>query len=370
MTSSATIALLLLAATALITVASARTVSTPPNGDEPENGKWSIGRESVASIDQSHTNENTRLRRMHLSNLADQSPLPFVAEHMHPTMLHARPTTDRKKRASMPPIRFAAPDMERDGDYWLNVGQETLQQQLHKNQLNQHMARNIILFLGDGMSLPTLTATRVYMGGEEKSLPFERFPYVGLSKTYCANTQVADSACTATAYLGGVKGNYATIGLTAAVALNDCRGENNTAYHVESIAKWAQDSGMATGLVTTTSVTHASPAGVYAHTANRNFENNQALINEGGDPSLCTDIATQLVDGDVGRNLRVVMGGGRREFMRTDETDSDGKPGLRTDGMDLIQRWKDQQAALGRRAVYAQTKNELMNVSVCGEIGC
>lgn len=49
------------------------------------------------------------------------------------------------------------------------------------------------------------------------------------------------------AYLGGVKGNYATIGVTASVALNDCRGQNNTAYHVDSIAKWAQDYGMSTG---------------------------------------------------------------------------------------------------------------------------
>lgn len=58
---------------------------------------------------------------------------------------------------------------------------------------------------------------------------------------------MADSACTATAYLGGVKGNYATIGLTASVPLGDCHSENNTAHHVHSLAKWAQDYGMATG---------------------------------------------------------------------------------------------------------------------------
>lgn len=284
---------------------------------------------------------------------------------MHPTELHARVEQhSRSKRGSMPPIMFVAPDLERDGDYWLNVGQETLQQQLHKNRLNRNVARNIILFLGDGMSIPTLAATRIYMGGESKSLPFERFPYAGLSKTYCANTQVADSACTATAYLGGVKGNYATIGLTASVALNDCRGENNTAYHVDSIAKWAQDAGLSTGLVTTTSVTHASPAGVYAHTANRNYENNQALIDEGGDPELCTDIARQLVSGEVGRNLKVVMGGGRREFMTTQMHDADDKPGLRTDGADLIGEWKEQHQRQHHRAAYAQTKAELMNVSV------
>lgn len=44
------------------------------------------------------------------------------------------------------------------------------------------MAKNVILFLGDGMSIPTITATRVYIGGEEQKLAFEKFPYSGLAK--------------------------------------------------------------------------------------------------------------------------------------------------------------------------------------------
>lgn len=68
-----------------------------------------------------------------------------------------------------------------------------------------------------------------------------------IQQTYCANTQVADSACTATAYLGGVKANYGTIGVTAAVDINDCKAQNNTQYHVSSIAEWAQLNGMSTG---------------------------------------------------------------------------------------------------------------------------
>lgn len=67
-------------------------------------------------------------------------------------------------------------------------------------------------------------------------------------QTYCANVQVADSACTATAYLAGVKANYGTIGLSAAATLGDCYAQNNTDFHVQSIAKWAQDYGMATGM--------------------------------------------------------------------------------------------------------------------------
>lgn len=49
-------------------------------------------------------------------------------------------------------------------------------------------AKNVILFMGDGMSIPTLAASRVYMsqiyneGGEESQLSFEKFPFTGLSK--------------------------------------------------------------------------------------------------------------------------------------------------------------------------------------------
>lgn len=64
--------------------------------------------------------------------------------------------------------------------------------------------------------------------------------------------QTADSACSATAYLGGVKGNLGTIGVTAAVKFDDYIGESNTSNHVASVLSWAQKAGKATGIVTTT----------------------------------------------------------------------------------------------------------------------
>ncbi|TMW39322.1 hypothetical protein DOY81_015599, partial [Sarcophaga bullata] len=100
----------------------------------------------------------------------------------------------------------------------------------------------------------------------------DKFPYVGLSKTYCANGQVPDSACTATAYLCGVKANVVTIGVSAAVEFNNCSMSMDPANHVSSIAAWAKKAGKSTGFVTTTTLTHASPAGMYAHTANRFWE--------------------------------------------------------------------------------------------------
>lgn len=74
-------------------------------------------------------------------------------------------------------------------NYWKYDAQITLLQHLHRRP-NTNVARNVILFLGDGMSIPTLTAARTYKGqqqgksGEESRLSFEDFPYVGLSKVY------------------------------------------------------------------------------------------------------------------------------------------------------------------------------------------
>lgn len=62
-------------------------------------------------------------------------------------------------------------------------------------------------------------------------------------QTYCVDTKVADSACSATAYLGGVKTNYATIGVNGHVARGDCVAMRNTSTHVHSIAKLFQDKG-------------------------------------------------------------------------------------------------------------------------------
>lgn len=87
----------------------------------------------------------------------------------------------RVKRGALP-LKFIAPEMETHSEYWTNMAQNILQLQLRKNHLNKNMARNVIFFIGDGMSIATVTASRVYNGGEEQQLSFDKFPYSGLSK--------------------------------------------------------------------------------------------------------------------------------------------------------------------------------------------
>lgn len=123
--------------------------------------------------------------------------------------------------------------------------------------------------------------------------------------------------------------------------MNNCTAASKTANHVKSIASWAQKAGKATGLVTTATVTHASPAGLYAHVANRNFECDTDILNlDQHSPACKYDIAQQLVRNSPGRNLNVIFGGGRKKFIPQNESDAQGYPGQRTDSSHLINVWK------------------------------
>lgn len=73
------------------------------------------------------------------------------------------------------------PQDENSREFWQASGQHILRETLEKH-MNKKAAKNLVIFIADGMSIPTQMATRMYMGGEEKVLSFETFPYVGLSK--------------------------------------------------------------------------------------------------------------------------------------------------------------------------------------------
>ncbi len=131
-------------------------------------------------------------------------------------------------------------------------------------------------------------------------------PTYPVEQTYCTDKQVPDSASTATAYMCGVKGNYRTIGVSAAVQVADCDAAKKSENRVESIVKWAQEARKATGVVTNTRVTHASPAGSYAHVPYRDMESDADVLERNLDPRSCDfDIARQLIYDEPGRNINV-----------------------------------------------------------------
>lgn len=216
--------------------------------------------------------------------------------------MHPEPTENKYAKI----VNAKANEAELTSEYWLDLAKTFVDQQLN-TETNTNKAKNIIMFLGDGMSHPTIAATRVYIGGEEMKLSFENFPFTASSKTYCVDKQVADSACTATAYLSGVKANYETIGVSAQAFVGNCADNQDVTKRTESIASWAMAAGKEAGFVTTTRVTHASPSGVYAHTTHRDWENDAEVVESACDSTTTDDIAEQLVHGDVAKKLKVMV---------------------------------------------------------------
>lgn len=159
-------------------------------------------------------------------------------------------------------------------------------------------------------------------------------------------------------YLTGVKANFFTVGVDARVNYNNCSASNIPEYRVDSIATWAQEAGKSTGLITTTTVTNASPAGVYANVANRMWESDKDVKDSNNDPAQCQDIAKQLVFGKTGSKLDVIFGGGRTKFRTNKQIDRSNIRGERLDGVDLVSKWK----SLHPNSRYIETVDELRSL--------
>ncbi|MGD9739540.1 MAG: alkaline phosphatase [Bauldia sp.] len=234
-------------------------------------------------------------------------------------------------------IAQTAPTLPQANDAYFTAAEATLQAMIDRPAPIEGQARNIILFVGDGMSVATITAARILEGqrmgvdGESHQIAVDRLPYLALAKTYSHDGQVSDSAPTATAMVTGVKTRNGVIGLNSSVAYQDCAAEAGN--EVTTIFELAEAAGYATGVISTARITHATPAATYAHTADRNWE---ATAPEG-----CTDIASQLIAWPAGDGFEVILGGGRAFF--TPDTVADiedtSRMGNRTDGRDLTAEW-------------------------------
>ena len=141
-------------------------------------------------------------------------------------------------------------------------------------------AKNIIFLIGDGMGLNQMYAGMTRNGN---FLNLEQSQYVGLTKTYSANSFITDSGAGGTALASGVKTNNGMIGMTP------------DSVAVKSILHIANENGKATGIVVVCSVTHATPAAFVAHQPNRNMDK---------------EIAADYLKTDID----VFVGGGRKFF--------------------------------------------------------
>ncbi|XP_041897799.1 intestinal-type alkaline phosphatase-like isoform X3 [Corvus kubaryi] len=270
-------------------------------------------------------------------------------------------------------------DAEKTPGYWNKEARRRLELALALQPAAQR-AKNIILFMGDGMGLSTMSAARIYKGqlsgglGEENVLAMETFPHMALAKvsgavpggtlllplletplhlscfqTYTIDRQVPDSAGTGTAYLCGVKANAKTLGLSGAAVYGKCR--TTFGNEVDSILHRARLAGKSVGIVTTTRVQHASPGAAYAHSASRGWYADANMPREALRDG-CKDIAYQLVHNT---DINVILGGGRM-YMTPKQTPDPEYPedpdqnGTRKDGRDLIAEWLS--AKQGARYVW------------------
>ena len=175
---------------------------------------------------------------------------------------------------------------------------------------------NIILFIGDGMGVSQISAAKVVKG----SLNLEQFKVSGLLTTYSSDSIITDSASAGTALATGYKTNNGVISLLPDAA------------RLKTIVEYAIENNKATGIVVSSSITHATPATFIAHIDSREKHN---------------DIAMQIAQSDVD----VLFGGGWGYFVPQKIPGS-----LRTDNKDLLQEIK-------KHKTFIQTEQEFLNLA-------
>jgi alkaline phosphatase len=242
--------------------------------------------------------------------------------------------------AQFPTKRNETPETwQRDG--WNAI------EQAKKTKVRKGKAKNVILFVGDGMGVSTLTASRILEGqlrgesGEENLLSFEQFPFSALSRTYSVNQQTSDSAPTMSAIMTGIKTDEAIISVNQNVVAGDyqtVKGNETT-----SLLEMAEMKGLSTGVVTTARLTHATPAACYAHSPMRDWEADSDIFARSKEAhnARFPDIARQLIEFPHGDGLEVAMGGGRTKFLPKEEADPEysDRNGERLDGRNLPKEW-------------------------------
>jgi alkaline phosphatase len=194
-------------------------------------------------------------------------------------------------------------------------------------------AKNVIFFLGDGMGPSVVTASRIFKYGEDGSLNMDKLERTARIKTFSNDAQTTDSAPSMAAYMTGVKMNNEVISMAQEtiakepgrdangnLGVDNCPAGGKT---VPTILELAKAKGKAVGAITTTELTHATPATTFSHICNRNAQ---------------YAIAAQTVPGGAGYNaalldgVDVLMGGGRNHFTPYSASNRFG----RVDGRNLL----------------------------------
>jgi len=179
-----------------------------------------------------------------------------------------------------------------------------------------NVPKNIIVFIGDGMGVSTITAARIFdgqskgMSGEEHALSFEDFNNVAMIKTYNTNSQVPDSAGTPTAPLSAYNPNIGAVNVmpdpsSEKMVFADCVRKKSP----PTLTEKAKAVNMSVGVISTARITHATPAAMFGHAVDRDWESD-ADVDPRAAQVGCKGLAEQLIQSDVD----LALGGGAKEF--------------------------------------------------------
>lgn len=294
--------------------------------------------------------------------MMNQPPLSHRLPSLIAIAVCLGPLTSLSSSAAEPVV--GGPEKVED---WWNAGQAHIQRSEQLKPITG-LAKNVILFVGDGMGISTVTAARILDGqlrgqpGEENQLFFETLPYTALSKTYTWDQQTPDSAPTMTAMITGYKARDGMLSMDHTTRRGECDATIVAQKALPTLLEQAAQAGKATGIVSTARLTHATPGATYAHTPDRDWEGDAML------PAGCgvKDIARQLIEvsPSVMASLKVAMGGGRDFFLTNAQADPEypNKNGTRKDGRDLTQEWLISRNRISPGARYVWNKAEFERV--------
>jgi alkaline phosphatase len=200
--------------------------------------------------------------------------------------------------------------------------------------------RNVILLIADGAGFAHLEAARAFEQGRDGALRTEQLPYQGEVSTSPLGGGITDSAAAATAIATGRKVENGIISV------------DSTGAPVQTILEAARDSGRSTGVIATSTVTHATPGAFYAHVEDRNEQN---------------EIAVQALEGRVD----LILGGGLRHFIPNGAVaggDTETPcPSQRRDRRELLSQFSE----AGYAAVFdAESLRQAVSLPVIGLFAC
>jgi len=174
-------------------------------------------------------------------------------------------------------------------------------------------AKNIILLISDGMSLSQVSTYRLLKGGPNERISVDKFPISGIVLTHSEDAIITDSASSATAYSTGKKTN------------NGALGTDKDKEVLENFTEIITKYGYVSSLISTSEITHATPAAFASHVDSRRKTD---------------EISIQMMDSDV----LTILGGGRHFFLPEE------MGGKRSDGLNLLEQVQSSHTLLTTKA--------------------